>query len=111
MLERWRDQRSGRVFTVCNSLISHNGAIVVGGGGAPFFVSYDRSATVSIVDSTLRANPSHRFETAGLPGIFVLAAPGQQLVTRSTILKYCRPGAGPHRTRMPGNAPGQGSRM
>ena len=87
MLERWRDQRPGRVFTVCNNLISHNGAIVVGGGGALFFVSNDRNATVSIVDSTLRANPSHRFETAGLPGIFVLAAPGQQLVTRSTISK------------------------
>lgn len=42
---------------------------------------------MSIVDSSLQANPSGRFETAGLPGIFVIAAPGQPVVTRTTISK------------------------
>jgi hypothetical protein len=55
------------------------------GGGALFYVSNDRSGTMSITDSVLQGNPSGRFETAGLPGIFVLAAPGQPVVTRSTI--------------------------
>ena len=44
------------------------------GGGAVFFVSNDRTGTMSITDSVLRANPSLGFETRGLPGIFVLAA-------------------------------------
>jgi predicted outer membrane repeat protein len=44
------------------------------GGGAIFFVSDDRSGTMSIRDSTLRANPNAGFHTAGLPGIFFLGA-------------------------------------
>jgi S-layer homology domain len=44
------------------------------GGGAVFFVSNDRTGTMTIRDSVLRRNVSERFETAGLPGIFVLAA-------------------------------------
>jgi hypothetical protein len=44
------------------------------GGGAIFFVSNNRTGTMSITDSTLRSNPSLGFETRGLPGIFVLAA-------------------------------------
>lgn len=44
------------------------------GGGAVFFVSNDRSGTMSIVDSTLRRNPSDGFETQGFPGIFFLGA-------------------------------------
>ncbi len=42
------------------------------GGGAIFFVSNDRTGTMSIDGSTLRRNPSDGFETAGLPGIFFL---------------------------------------
>ena len=38
------------------------------GGGAIFFVSNDRTGTLTIEDSTLRRNPSDGFETAGLPG-------------------------------------------
>jgi hypothetical protein len=57
------------------------------GGGAIFFVSNDRTGTMSIADSLLQANPSGKFETAGLPGIFVLAAPGQPVITGSTIQK------------------------
>lgn len=57
------------------------------GGGAVFYVSNDRSGTMSITDSLLQANTSGKFETAGLPGIFVLAASGQPVVTRSTLSK------------------------
>ena len=105
----------GASFSVINTLISHNSATGVGGGGggaiyqdgnsfdlslcgsslhdnsasegggALFYVSNDRTGTMSIADSLLQANPSGQFETSGLPGIFVLAAPGQPVVTRSTI--------------------------
>ena len=44
------------------------------GGGAIFFVSDDRTGTLTIADSTLRRNPNARFHTAGLPGIFFLGA-------------------------------------
>ena len=40
------------------------------GGGAIFFVSNDRSGVLTIRSSTLRNNPSDRFETD--PGIFFL---------------------------------------
>ncbi|MFI7602483.1 hypothetical protein [Actinoplanes sp. NPDC049681] len=44
------------------------------GGGAIFFVSNDRTGTLSIRESTLRGNSSAGFETAGQPGIFFLGA-------------------------------------
>ncbi len=44
------------------------------GGGAVFFVSNNRTGTMSISDSTLRRNPSDGFETQGYPGIFFLGA-------------------------------------
>jgi hypothetical protein len=44
------------------------------GGGAIFFVSDDRTGTLSITDSTLEDNPNAGFHTAGLPGIFFLGA-------------------------------------
>jgi hypothetical protein len=55
------------------------------GGGAFFFVSNDLTGTMSITDSILRGNPNDRFETDGLPGIFVLARAGQPVVTNSVI--------------------------
>jgi len=39
-----------------------------------FFVSNDRTGTMSIEESTLRHNPSDGFETKGYPGIFFLGA-------------------------------------
>ncbi len=42
------------------------------GGGAIFFVSNDRTGTLSISRSVLHHNPSRGFETAGYPGIFFL---------------------------------------
>ncbi len=44
------------------------------GGGAVFFVSNDRTGTMRIAHSRLVHNPSRRFETRGLPGIFFLGA-------------------------------------
>jgi hypothetical protein len=54
------------------------------GGGAVFYVSNDRTGTMSIDSSVLRHNPSHGFETAGLPGIFFLGA-RKPTVTGSTL--------------------------
>ncbi len=44
------------------------------GGGAVFFVSNNRTGTMTIRRSTLVGNPSLGFETSGLPGIFFLGA-------------------------------------
>jgi len=44
------------------------------GGGAIFFVSDNRTGTLSIADSMLERNPNLGFQTAGLPGIFFLGA-------------------------------------
>ncbi len=72
-------------LSVCGSLVENNTANE--GGGAFFFVSNDFSGTMSIDRSILRANPSAGFETQGLPGIFVFAAPGQPVITNSTLSK------------------------
>jgi hypothetical protein len=64
----------GDRFTVrvAGSLIEDNDAVE--GGGAIFFVSNDRTGTMTIENSVLRANHSAGFETSGLPGIFFLGA-------------------------------------
>jgi hypothetical protein len=54
------------------------------GGGAVFFVSNDRTGTMTIRDSSLRRNRSDGFETDGLPGIFFLGA-RRPTVTGSTL--------------------------
>jgi predicted outer membrane repeat protein len=56
------------------------------GGGAIFFVSNDRTGTMSILNSRLKGNPSAGFETDGLPGIFFLGA-SQPTTTGSTLSK------------------------
>jgi hypothetical protein len=74
----------GNLFTVriAGSIVEDNRANE--GGGAVFFVSNDRSGTMSIEVSTLRRNPSARFETKGFPGIFFLGARNPS-VTGSTL--------------------------
>jgi hypothetical protein len=64
----------GNRFTVriAGSIVENNQARE--GGGAVFFVSNDRTGTMSIDGSTLRHNSSAGFETAGFPGIFFLGA-------------------------------------
>jgi len=77
--------QDGNTFdlSVCGSHAHDNSANE--GGGAFFYVSNDRTGTMSITDSLLEANPSAGFETTGLPGIFVLARSGQPVVSNSTI--------------------------
>jgi len=69
-------------LTLCGVDMNHNAANE--GGGAVFYVSNDRSGSIVIQDSTLTANPSAGFETAGYPGLFVLAK-GPPEVTNSSI--------------------------
>jgi hypothetical protein len=59
-------------LTIGGTLMQNNHANE--GGGAVFFVSNDRTGTMSIRWSTLRHNPNDGFHTAGLPGIFFLGA-------------------------------------
>jgi predicted outer membrane repeat protein len=59
-------------LSIAGCVFTHNHANE--GGGAIFFVSDDRSGTMSIRNSTLEANPNDRFHTPGLPGIFFLGA-------------------------------------
>ena len=54
------------------------------GGGAIFYVSNDRTGTLTIEHSALHDNPSAGFYTAGYPGIFFLGS-GHPVVTDSTI--------------------------
>jgi hypothetical protein len=54
------------------------------GGGAIFFVSNNRTGTLSINGSTLQNNPSDGFETSGYPGIFYLGN-GDPSISNSTL--------------------------
>jgi hypothetical protein len=74
----------GNTYTLslCGTRVTTNNANE--GGGAIFFVSNDLTGSLLIKDSSLVANPSKGFETAGLPGIFVLAR-GPPQVTNSVI--------------------------
>jgi hypothetical protein len=67
---------------ISGCLIEHNHAKE--GGGAVFFVSNDRSGTLAISGSTLRANPSDKFGTPGYPGIYYLGR-GAPQVSGSTL--------------------------
>ncbi|MEV6306755.1 hypothetical protein AB0M02_45670 [Actinoplanes sp. NPDC051861] len=57
-------------LTLDGTLIEKN--VANEGGGAIFFVSNDRTGTLTIRNSTLRRNTSKAFETDGMPGIFYL---------------------------------------
>ncbi len=76
----------GNLFTVqlAGTLIEDNHANE--GGGAVFFVSNDRTGTMTIDSSTLRRNRSDGFETKGYPGIFFLGA-HNPTVTGSTLTR------------------------
>ncbi|MGW6446321.1 hypothetical protein [Lentzea sp. NPDC055074] len=73
----------GNTFTlrVAGTLIEDNQANE--GGGAVFFVSNDRSGSMSVEGSTLRRNPSLGFET--IKGIFYLGTSEKPKVTGSTV--------------------------
>jgi hypothetical protein len=55
------------------------------GGSAVFYVSNNKTGAFTIRDSVLTNNPKGTFETAAYPGIFVIAKPGNPVVTGSTI--------------------------
>ena len=67
---------------LCGTTINNNTANE--GGGAIFFVSNNRSGTLSIRNSRLTNNPSDGFETNGLPGIFYLGN-GQPSIIDSVL--------------------------
>jgi len=66
--------------TVDGSVITGNSARE--GGGAIFFVSDDKTGTLTIEHSTLHDNPNAGFQTAGYPGIFFLGQ-GHPEITQS----------------------------
>jgi hypothetical protein len=68
--------------TVDGSVITGNSARE--GGGALFFVSDDKTGTLTIEHSQLRGNPNAGFQTAGYPGIFFLGQ-GHPVVLSSTL--------------------------
>lgn len=68
--------------TLAGTRIEHNDANE--GGGAVFYVSNNRTGTLTIRDSALTANVSAKFSTAGYPGIFFLGA-GHPVVSGSTL--------------------------
>ena len=68
--------------TIAGTVIAHNQARE--GGGAIFFVSNNRTGTLTIEDSVLPDDPSDGFETAGFPGIFYIGE-GRPVVTSSTL--------------------------
>lgn len=69
-------------LNVCGTLMEDNHANE--GGSAIFFVSNDRTGTITIADSVFQNNPKGKFETPGLPGFYVLAK-GPATVTGSII--------------------------
>jgi hypothetical protein len=70
-------------LSLCGDHLTHNHANE--GGSAVFYVSNDKTGGFTIQDSVLSGNPKGTFETAGFPGIFVIALPGNPVVTDSTI--------------------------
>ncbi len=70
-------------LAVYGSVVSDNTAVE--GGSAVIYVSNNLTGRMTLSDSTFVRNPASRFGTTGLPGFFVLAAPGQPVVTRTTI--------------------------
>jgi hypothetical protein len=72
------------VLHVEGSLIENNKANE--GGSAIFFVSNDKTGTITIEDSITRNNPRGTFETPGLPGFFVIAKEPARIVD-SQILR------------------------
>jgi hypothetical protein len=75
----------GNAFTlsIYGSRVTDNTASE--GGSAVFYVSNNRTGLMTLSDSVFARNSATRFGTAGLPGFFVLAAPGQPVVTRTSI--------------------------
>jgi hypothetical protein len=72
------------VLNVTSSLIENN--VANEGGSAVFFVSNDKTGSITITDSITRGNPRGTFETPNLPGFYVIAKAPAQIVN-SQILR------------------------
>jgi hypothetical protein len=72
------------VLNITGSLIENN--VANEGGSAVFFVSNNRTGSITITDSITRNNPRGTFETPNLPGFFVIAQQPAQVVN-SQILR------------------------
>lgn len=70
-------------LAMCGTKFEHNHANE--GGGASFFVSNNLTGTMTINSSSIIGNPNDKFETNGLPGIFILARAGQPVISNSQI--------------------------
>ena len=68
-------------LTIAGSVIADNSANE--GGGAVFYVSNDRTGTMSIDRLHADQQPERGFQTAGFPGIFFLGR-GQPSLTSTT---------------------------
>ncbi|MEO6600595.1 MAG: hypothetical protein ABIQ16_12015 [Polyangiaceae bacterium] len=72
------------VMSITGSLLENN--LANEGGSAVFFVSNDKTGSITVKDSITRNNPRGTFETADLPGFFVIAkAPAT--IANSQILR------------------------
>jgi len=70
----------GNLFTLKLAGCRIENNIANEGGGAVFFVSNDRTGTMTIESSVLHRNPSKGFQTKGFPGIFFLGARPPSLI-------------------------------
>jgi len=70
-------------LSLCGDRLERNHANE--GGSAVFYVSNNKTGTFEITDSVLTHNPKGTFETSAYPGTFIIAAPNNPKVTRSTI--------------------------
>jgi hypothetical protein len=80
----------GAIYTDGNDYtVTVDGSVITGnsareGGGALFFVSNDKTGTLTIEHSKLHGNPNAGFQTAGYPGVFFLGR-GQPVLQASSI--------------------------
>jgi hypothetical protein len=71
------------VLNITSSLLENNMANE--GGSAVFFVSNNKTGSITLTDSTTRSNPRGMFETPDLPGFFVIAKEPAQLVNSQVL--------------------------
>jgi hypothetical protein len=72
-------------LSVCGATVHDNRAVE--GGSAIFFVSNNRTGTLSLKDSSFSAHPAGTFETPNLPGFFIQAAAGQPVISNTSIAR------------------------
>jgi hypothetical protein len=72
-------------LTLCGVAARDNAAPE--GGSAVFHVSNDRSSTVTLTDTVMSGHARGNFETANLPGWFILSGGGQPVLSNSRIVR------------------------